>query len=103
MKLKLPNLQVTIWNLVQKLDVLSLLIMFSIKVHIFWEGHKILWNPHPTLSVCIVDKSKVEISQNMAFSEYKNFTIQARQNLWLWMGKQGRFCKKSGIETVLPP
>ena len=34
----------------------------------------ILWNLHLILSVCTVDKSKVEISQNfVAFSEYTNF------------------------------
>ena len=39
------------------------------KVHIFWEGHKILQNLHLTFV-----KSKVKISQNfVAFSEYMNF------------------------------
>ena len=39
------------------------------KVHIFWEGHKILQNLQLTF-----DKSRVKISQNfLAFSEYMNF------------------------------
>ena len=45
------------------------------KVHIFLECHKVLRNLHLTfVSVCTVDKSKAEISQNfVAFSEYTNF------------------------------
>ena len=47
----------------------------AFKVHIFWEGHKILQNLHLTLDGTTWDKSKVEISQNfVAFSEYMNFT-----------------------------
>ena len=42
----------------------------SIKVHIFWGGHKILRNFYLTFALC----SKVKISQNfVAFSEYMNF------------------------------
>ena len=37
------------------------------KVHIFWEGHKILRNLHLTLSYVVPVKSFV------AFSEYMNF------------------------------
>ena len=45
------------------------------KVHIFWEGHKILRNLH-LLTACTVVKSKVKSSQNfVAFSEYMNFTF----------------------------
>ena len=45
------------------------------KVHIFWEGRKILQNLHLTFEWPNKDKSKVEISQNfVAFSEYMNFT-----------------------------
>jgi hypothetical protein len=45
------------------------------KVHIFWEGYKILRNLHLTLSYVVPVKSKVEISQNfVAFSEYMNFS-----------------------------
>ena len=45
-----------------------------IKVHIFWEGHKILQNLHVTF-VCMYCRRKVEISQNFgSFSEYTNFT-----------------------------
>ena len=44
-----------------------------IKVHIFWEGHKIFTL---LLSYVVPVKSKVKISQNfVAFSEYMNFTI----------------------------
>ena len=44
----------------------------SIKVHIFWEGHKI---SIVDLSYVVPVKSMVEISQNfLAFSKYKNFT-----------------------------
>ena len=43
------------------------------KVHIFWEGHKILQNLHLTF-VLLPVKSKVKISQiYVAFSEYTNF------------------------------
>ena len=43
------------------------------KVHIFWDGHKILQNLHLTSYVVPV-KSKVKISQNfVAFSKYMNF------------------------------
>ena len=45
------------------------------KVHIFWEGQKVLQNLHLTLTGTTKDKSKVKISQNfVAFSEYINFT-----------------------------
>ena len=45
------------------------------KVHIFWEGHKILWNLHLTFVLCSASQKKVKISQNfVAFSEYMNFT-----------------------------
>ena len=45
------------------------------KIHIFWEGHKILQNLHLTFVQYVVPvKSKVEISQNfVAFSKYMNF------------------------------
>ena len=45
------------------------------KVHIFWEATKFCKISTLLLSVCTVDKSKVDISQNfVAFSEYMNFT-----------------------------
>ena len=45
----------------------------SLKVQIFWEGHKI---STLLLSYVVPVKSKVEISQNfVAFSEYMNFTF----------------------------
>ena len=52
--------------------------LFPIKVHIFWEGHKILRNLHLTFdySTYSQKKSKVKISQNfVAYSEYMNFII----------------------------
>ena len=50
------------------------------KVHIFWEGHKLLWNLHLTF-VYTVDKSKVEIWQNfVAFSEYINLHANYNAN-----------------------
>ena len=52
-------------------------LILNFKVHIFWEGHKILRNLHLTFVLCNVVpvKSKVKISQNyVAFSEYMNFT-----------------------------
>ena len=46
------------------------------KVHLFWEDHKICEISILLLSVCNVEKSKVEISQSfVAFSEYTNFSI----------------------------
>ena len=53
------------------------------KVHIFWEGHKILRNLHRVdLSYVVTVKSTVEISENfMAFSEYMNFTMGV-QSKW---------------------
>ena len=47
----------------------------SIKIHIFWEGHKFLWNLPPRFVLyAVMVKSTVEISQNLvAFSKYMNF------------------------------
>ena len=51
------------------------------KVHIFWEGHKILRNLHRRFDPYYIDKSTVEISQKfVAFSEYMNFTITRDQS-----------------------
>ena len=68
----------------------SYLIFFAIvqtvKVHIFWEGHKILRNL--PLTVCTAVKSKGKISQNcVAFSEYMNFKCtrtRARNFIFWW-------------------
>ena len=50
------------------------------KVHIFWEGRKILRNFPLLLTVSTVVKSKGEISQNfLAFSEYTNFNLYVNQ------------------------
>ena len=48
---------------------------FDVKVHIFWEGHKLLRNLHLTFDCMYCTcKSKGKISQNfVAFSEYMNF------------------------------
>ena len=56
----------------------SAIIQVSIlKVHIFWEGHKILWNLHRRFVLCGASQITVEISQNfLAFSEYMNFNCQ---------------------------
>ena len=53
---------------------------YLIKVHVFWEGHKILRNLHLTF-VLLPVKSNVKISQNFVdFSEYMNYNYQkARQ------------------------
>ena len=52
------------------------------KVHIFWEGHKILRNLHLTFVLCRPVKSKVKISQNLAaFSEYMNFNYNHPHNI----------------------
>ena len=53
-------------------------IIMNIKVHIFWEGHKILRNLPLTFDSTVhTVKSKWKISQNfVAFSEYMNFTFE---------------------------
>ena len=49
---------------------------FLCKVHIFWEGHKILRNLHPTFDYSTYSQNKGKISQNFeAFSEYMNCII----------------------------
>ena len=50
--------------------------IWVVKVHLSWEGHKILQNLHQLLDWQFKDKLLVEISQNfVAFSECMNFTI----------------------------
>ena len=45
-----------------------------IKVHIFWEDHKILRNLHQLFDWQYIGQIMVEILQNfVAFSEYMNF------------------------------
>ena len=59
-----------------KINYASLNIFRLRKVHIFWEGHKILQISTLLLSYVVPVKSKVEISQNcVAFSEYMNFNV----------------------------
>ena len=78
MKLLLPTTYISSMNkLTPYFDVLEKQSINSSKVHIFWEGHKILGNLHLTFVLCTVPvKSMVEISQNfVAFSEYMNLYI----------------------------
>ena len=56
----------------------KLLAIYSFKVHIFLEGHKIVRSLHLTFSTVHTDKRKVEILQNFVaeglnrtFSHYK--------------------------------
>ena len=50
------------------------------KVHIFWEGHKILRNLHLTFEWHYLGKIKVKISKKfVAFSEYMNFNPISRK------------------------
>ena len=59
----------------------------KIKVHIFWEGHKILQNLHLTFDCMYCSQKyvrKVKISQNfVAFSEYMNFNKDSEINMTL--------------------
>ena len=49
--------------------------LISLKVQIFWEGHKILRNINQLFILCTASQILVEISQKFAaFSEYMNFT-----------------------------
>mgnify|MGYP006864198437 CR=1 FL=1 len=41
------------------------------KVHVFWEGHKILRTLHLTFVLCSANQKQVE--EFVAFSEYMNF------------------------------
>ena len=76
--------------------------IWLVKVHIFWEGQKLLQNLHRRFVLCIVPvKSTVEISQNfVAFSEYKNFKIFVkksdfvfRETMW-WCANKSAFHQK---------
>ena len=55
----------------------SLHLCFDVfKVHIFWEGRKILRNPPLTFDYSTYSQGKGKISQNfVAFSIYMNFTV----------------------------
>ena len=49
----------------------------QVKVHIFWEGHKILQNLHYRFDWHYIGQIYSEISQNfVTFSEYMNFKSQ---------------------------
>ena len=51
-------------------------INFTLKIHIFWEGHKICEISTVDLTGTTQDKSTLEILQNfVAFSEYMNFKM----------------------------
>ena len=53
---------------------------YYLKVHIFWEGHKIFTL---LLSYVVPVKSKVKISKNfVAFSEYMNFSMLSLALAW---------------------
>ena len=67
-------------------DPTELLVVVS-KVHIIWEGHKILQKFALLLTVCTVVKSKVKISQIFeAFSECMNFKKVAFCSLIFFFG-----------------
>ena len=55
-----------------------------IKVHIFWEGHKILRNLPLTFDcICTVVKSKGKILQNfLVFTEYMNLFCDSYVKSW---------------------
>ena len=56
----------------------SFFITFFYKVHIFWEGHKILQSLHLTFDRHSEEKRKVEILKIfLALSEYMNFKEQS--------------------------
>ena len=61
------------------MSTFALLIQTKVgKVHIFWEGHKIL-------SYVVPVKSKVKISQNfVAFSEYMNNVVYELYRIIQW-------------------
>ena len=64
----------------KKIFIFSYDYSIPFKVHIFWEGHKILRNLYCSLGLsCVVTvKSTVEILQNfVTFSKYMNFTIES--------------------------
>ena len=55
-----------------------------IKVHIFWDGHKILRNLLLTFDCVYCSKSKGKISQNfVVFSEYMNFKMKFQYQSYL--------------------
>ena len=73
-------------------DISKLCITLNVKVHIFWESHKMLRNLHLTFVLCC--ESKVKISKNfVAFSEYMNFDkIDAWKDWNLKLKPFRRFC-----------
>ena len=79
-KKKRTNIFVCIYVMIGILLAILLIYFFLslsfVKVHIFWEGHKILQISTLLLTGTTYGKSKVKISQNFeAFSEYRNFTF----------------------------
>ena len=69
-------------------NLTSSAVYFLEKVRIFWEGHKILQNLHLTFVCMYLDKSKVDISQNLvAFSKYTNFTVW-KKNYFYYINMQ---------------
>ena len=71
------------------------------KVHMFWEGHKILRNLH-LLSYVVPVKSEVKISQNfVAFSEYMNFNSNVRNFSKSQKVKKIKNIQESNLETLI--
>ena len=72
------------------------------KVHIFWEGHKILRNLHLTFDWH--HKSKVKISPNfVAFSENMNFNVQYCSTNIKKCLKSWRCLSRAHCISFLPP
>ena len=86
-----------------KLSFMKYKIVCIIKVHIFWEGHKILRNLHLTylLSTVHTAKSKVKISQSfVAFSEYMNFKKFMTQ-VWKRKRRKSKLLKKQQTKSYV--
>jgi hypothetical protein len=65
------------------IEHLPTLIRLLFKVHIFWEGHKILQSSTVDLSYVVPVKSMAEILQNsVPFSEYMNFKTAIVHCAW---------------------
>ena len=53
------------------------------KVHIFWEGHKILWNLHPTFVLCSASQNLYLVGSEIRPSFYKTHLLLSTQNVML--------------------
>ena len=70
------------------------------KVHIFWEGHKILQNLHLTFDYSTYSQKLGEDLQWVAFSEYTTKVVEFHANFSkldknLELGRQNYFIKAS--------